>query len=293
MQVIDSKVIQKSPTYISASHIKLSLPPDCTWAWITIISVHAKQLNYDKTIHQKTMEQLDPGSLVQYQGSMSSSSSWPAVVCTDDMAPKDLLRSRPCGVSTVLILILGSLIFRWATLRDLSEYDPFVPILQGEIVARVPGLGDAYGMANNHLDSSLDLEYWRERMRGTITIDSDLESGSGDSMDTEFQQALRESRDDYLCNNPASRSLLTPSQSPLKILPSPQVSRTVATQKPTRLFGVSLTNSTIIDLTDEEDLTDEPNPKGKEPATKPLFQQSSILDSTSLSNILKKKPATP
>ncbi|EMD89198.1 hypothetical protein COCC4DRAFT_169136 [Bipolaris maydis ATCC 48331] len=121
------------------------------------------------------------------------------------MAPKDLLRSRPHGVPTILILILGSLIFRWATPKDLSEYDPFVPILQREIVARVPGLGDAYGMANNHLDSSLDLEYWRERMGSTITIDSDLESDSGDSMDTEFQQALRASRDDYLRHNPTSR----------------------------------------------------------------------------------------
>ncbi|KAJ5024857.1 hypothetical protein J3E72DRAFT_388151 [Bipolaris maydis] len=233
------------------------------------------------------MDQLEPGSLIQYQGSTSPSPSWPAIVCIDDMAPKDLLRSRPHGVPTILILILGSLIFRWATPKDLSEYDPFVPILQREIVARVPGLGDAYGMANNHLDSSLDLEYWRERMGSTITIDSDLESDSGDSMDTEFQQALRASRDDYLRHNPTSRGLLTPSQSPPNALPSPQVSRTVAAQNTNRPFGVSLLNNTI-DLTDEEDLTDLHHPKEKEPATKPLFQQSSILDSISLSNILNK-----
>ncbi|EUC37094.1 hypothetical protein COCCADRAFT_1876 [Bipolaris zeicola 26-R-13] len=232
------------------------------------------------------MEQLEPGSLIQYQGSLSPPPSWPAVVCTDDMAPKDLLRSRPRGVSTILILILGSLTFRWATPKDLSEYDPFMPILQGQMVARVPGLGDAYGMANNHLDSSLDLEYWRERVGGTITIDSDLELDSEDSMDTEFQQALRASRDDYLRKNPASRSLLTPSQSPPIVLPSPQVSRTAATQNSTRFFGVPLPNNTI-DLTDEEVPTDE-TPKRTEPATKPLSQQTCILDTTNLSSIFNK-----
>ncbi|EUC45021.1 hypothetical protein COCMIDRAFT_37251 [Bipolaris oryzae ATCC 44560] len=136
------------------------------------------------------------------------------------MAPKDLLRSRPHGVPTILILILGSLIFRWATSKDLSEYDPFMPILQGEIVARVSGLRDAYGMANNHLDSSLDLEYWRERMRSTITIDSDLESDSGDSIDTEFQQALRESRDDYFTQSKHFIHIpIGPTPQQLRILP--------------------------------------------------------------------------
>jgi len=57
--------------------------------------------------HERIMRQPCPGSLVQYRASGSSLPSWPAVICTDDMAPKEVQRTRPrshCYVTLILLL---------------------------------------------------------------------------------------------------------------------------------------------------------------------------------------------
>jgi hypothetical protein len=49
-----------------------------------------------------------PGSLVHYRPTGSPSPHWPAVVCTDDVAPDDFLRTRPNGYTYVtLVLLMG------------------------------------------------------------------------------------------------------------------------------------------------------------------------------------------
>jgi hypothetical protein len=49
-----------------------------------------------------------PGSLVHYQANGSHLPVWPAVICTDDVAPDDILQSRPSGYLT-LVLLMGNL----------------------------------------------------------------------------------------------------------------------------------------------------------------------------------------
>jgi hypothetical protein len=51
--------------------------------------------------------QFSPGSLVQYRVSGSFLLPWPAVICTDDMAPNGVARIRPHGYVT-LVLLMGA-----------------------------------------------------------------------------------------------------------------------------------------------------------------------------------------
>ena len=52
------------------------------------------------------MMQPSPSSLVQYQASGSTLPPWPAVICTDDMAPKEVQRIRPQGYVRVTLVLL-------------------------------------------------------------------------------------------------------------------------------------------------------------------------------------------
>lgn len=135
-------------------------------------------------------------------------------------------------------------------MTELSEYDPFVPSTLDAMVRNTPGLGVAYEMANNALEASLGLDYWREQTMH-LTGASDMEgsasgSDSGSSSDPEIQRAMRLSRDEYYGSRPATKTterpsgLLTPSLSPPKSVGNADSRRTAQAQnKPTRPFEPS------------------------------------------------------
>ena len=56
-----------------------------------------------------TMTQRTPGDLIHYRRSNSDLPPWPAVICTDDIAPPGVLRSRPSGYVTLVLRLGGSL----------------------------------------------------------------------------------------------------------------------------------------------------------------------------------------
>ncbi|EDU51505.1 hypothetical protein PtrSN002B_001559 [Pyrenophora tritici-repentis] len=145
------------------------------------------------------MVQQSPGSLVQYQASGTSLPPWPAVICTDDMAPTEMQRTRPNGYFYVtLVLLLDERFeFHWARTSELGEYDPFAPYENEEIVASTPRLGDAYEMANNALEAGFTLDDWRDRVnQRSVESDSCSDSDESDD-DSEMQWALRASQEDY------------------------------------------------------------------------------------------------
>ena len=56
--------------------------------------------------HERKMVKPSPGSLIQYKASGTSLPPWPAVICTDDMAPQEMQRSRPHGYFYVTLILL-------------------------------------------------------------------------------------------------------------------------------------------------------------------------------------------
>lgn len=46
-----------------------------------------------------------PGSLIHYRASGMESPLWPAVICTDDVAPTEFLQRRPPGYVTLILRI--------------------------------------------------------------------------------------------------------------------------------------------------------------------------------------------
>ncbi|CAE7216780.1 hypothetical protein HRS9139_07883 [Pyrenophora teres f. teres] len=145
------------------------------------------------------MVQPSPGSLVQYQASVTTLPPWPAVVCTDDMAPTEMQRTRPHGYFYVtLILLLDERFeFRWARTSELGEYDPFAPYTHEETVASTPRLGDAYEMANNALEAGFTLEDWRDRVNQRSVVSDSYSDDDGSDDDLEIQWALQASQEDY------------------------------------------------------------------------------------------------
>ncbi|RMZ71523.1 hypothetical protein GMOD_00006646 [Pyrenophora seminiperda CCB06] len=165
---------------------------------------------------ERTMVQPSPGSLVEYQASGSALPPWPAVVCTDNMAPKEVQRTRPQGLRWVSKINLRS---HWAHAGELADYDPFTPFTNEEVVGGTPRLGGAYEMANNTLEAGITLEYWQEQVvhqKRTVSgsdsksdpysqwNENDEDDGedegkdNGDSdEDFDFQLALRASQEDY------------------------------------------------------------------------------------------------
>ncbi|CAI9635863.1 hypothetical protein GT037_000922 [Alternaria burnsii] len=118
------------------------------------------------------------------------------------MAPKEVVRARPAGYVTLLLKLGDNLEFRWALTTEMSDYDPFVPFRHKEIVGNTPGLGNAYEMANNALEASLGLDYWREQVTNTTSDAEYSESGAtGSDGDTcsepEMRKALRLSREKF------------------------------------------------------------------------------------------------
>ncbi|CAN9116040.1 unnamed protein product [Alternaria alternata] len=104
------------------------------------------------------------------------------------MAPKEVVRARPAG--------------RWALTTEMSNYDPFVPFRHEEIVCNTPGLGNAYEMANNALEASLGLDYWREQVTNTTSdaeySESEATDSDGDTCsEPETRKALRLSREEF------------------------------------------------------------------------------------------------
>jgi hypothetical protein len=154
------------------------------------------------------------------------------------------------------------------------------------MVERSPGLGDAYEMANNALESGLDLNYWRERMGSPGSVsgwDSDIE----DSSDPELQQALRKSKEEYANKNRMGkenirRGLFATSDSPPRSLGNADVRHTVASQKFTTPFGSSLLNVDTPLPNNTVDLTGEHDSKAKNSANIKIFQPPSFLDAKSL-----------
>jgi hypothetical protein len=55
------------------------------------------------------MMQYTPGSFVHYRQLGSQESHWPAVVCTDDVAPESFLQTRPQGgyIYLTVVLLMG------------------------------------------------------------------------------------------------------------------------------------------------------------------------------------------
>ncbi|KAJ4304999.1 hypothetical protein N0V90_000527 [Kalmusia sp. IMI 367209] len=83
---------------------------------------------------------------------------WPALVCTDDMAPQEVAACRPNGYLTLALLIKRKSEFRYIMSTDMREFDPFI---QHEH-SQDDELRYAYDQVLNAMDfvgSSLD--YWR------------------------------------------------------------------------------------------------------------------------------------
>ncbi|KAL1800476.1 hypothetical protein ACET3X_000818 [Alternaria dauci] len=165
-----------------------------------------------------------PGSIVLYRASGSFFPLWPAVICTDDMAPKEVVRARPTGYVTLLLTLGDNLDFRWALTTEISNFDPFIPITHEDIVGNTPGLGAAYDMADNALEASLGLDYWRERVMSRISDagypESEATSSDGDAgSESEMRMALRLSQEEFYSKRSkeetaGSAKLPTPSISP-------------------------------------------------------------------------------
>ncbi|KAF1842403.1 uncharacterized protein K460DRAFT_359016 [Cucurbitaria berberidis CBS 394.84] len=160
------------------------------------------------------MAHLTPGSFVHYRPSGSNLPLWPVVVCTEDVAPKSFLRTRPAGYVTLVLRIGVPLEFRWALATDMHEYDPFLAFKEGNMVANTPGLGEANAIAESALDEGLGLDHWRTQVRNTATVTlsdsegADAGSEDDDSNDSGYWKAIRESR--------KTAGLPTPSPSPFK-----------------------------------------------------------------------------
>jgi hypothetical protein len=56
-----------------------------------------------------SMMHYTPGSLVHYRSIGSLEPYWPAVVCTDDVAPESFLQTRPQGgyIYLTVVLLMG------------------------------------------------------------------------------------------------------------------------------------------------------------------------------------------
>ncbi|KAF1947832.1 hypothetical protein EJ02DRAFT_449307 [Clathrospora elynae] len=164
-----------------------------------------------------------PGSLILYRASASLLPQWPAVVCTDDVAPANFVQNRADGYVSLVLLMGEEQQFRWAHTTEMHDFDPFVPFTDEETVENTPGLGDAYEMANFALEAGFGLDHWREQVRKPITISSSgSEDGDADS-DPEMRLALRASREHYFGKAPKKRSAIlpTPSLSPPKRIRRP------------------------------------------------------------------------
>ncbi|KAH7380754.1 hypothetical protein BKA66DRAFT_531533 [Pyrenochaeta sp. MPI-SDFR-AT-0127] len=145
------------------------------------------------------MAQYTPGSIIHYRVSGSGMPLWPAVVCTDDVARGEFLRTRPPGYVTLVLRIATSCELRWAYTTEMYEYDPFVPSEDNDTVASIPGLREAYNIADSALELGLDMSYWRDQVSDTATMVSPdwecAQDHSDDGLkDLELQWAIRESR---------------------------------------------------------------------------------------------------
>ena len=149
------------------------------------------------------MAQYTPGSFVHYRPSGSSGQPlWPAVVCTDDVAPDGTI--RPPGYVTLVLRIGESLSLHWAFTTELQDYNPFY-CEEDTVATNTPGLGEAYAIANSALEAGLGLDYWRTQLRDTTTTTTTTVIVSdSDEEDADLQRAIRESRG---YSNPTSSPL--------------------------------------------------------------------------------------
>jgi hypothetical protein len=118
----------------------------------------------------------------------------------------------------------------------MTDYDPFIPFTEEATVDSTPGLGDAYEMANNALESNLGLDHWREQVMAPITVLSDSEEPDTDSdgekySDLELKMAIRASRQEYYGKRPKREST-----GRVTILPTPSLSPQERARRPKSRF---------------------------------------------------------
>ncbi|CAO2647824.1 Nn.00g087460.m01.CDS01 [Neocucurbitaria sp. VM-36] len=149
------------------------------------------------------------GSLIHHRPTGSEQPLWPAIVCPDDVASEDFLRTRPPGYVTLVLRIGESLEFQWALATEMHEYNPFYPFEEEDTVANTPGLGEAYAIANSALESGLGLDHWKAQVRSTaIVISSGSEDGEGD---VDLRRAIRESRESFYGKKPTQARMTSTS----------------------------------------------------------------------------------
>ncbi|KAF2133300.1 hypothetical protein P153DRAFT_331916 [Dothidotthia symphoricarpi CBS 119687] len=146
-----------------------------------------------------------PGRIIHYRQHGKETPLWPAVVCTENVAPNEFLQTRPAAYVTLILLIGEYLEFRWALTSEMNEYNPQLVFDDEELIENTPGLGEAYAIADSARDAGLGLNHWRNEVRKMTVVtssdeeDADMNSEEDDSdMDEDMKQAIRASRADFL-----------------------------------------------------------------------------------------------
>ncbi|KAF2872063.1 hypothetical protein BDV95DRAFT_606624 [Massariosphaeria phaeospora] len=166
------------------------------------------------------MAHLSPGTFVMYADTGSLIPPWPAIVCTDDMAPKAMQQKRPLGYYTLILLMGENQEFRWALTGEMREYDPFYNAAR---IDQTPGLSQAYDAVDFALDAKLTLDFWKtetvDQRVGDTTVsaqDASLASSSSSDSDDdlEYQKSLQEAIDASLADAGKKRAPSVESDSP-------------------------------------------------------------------------------
>ncbi|PSN66711.1 hypothetical protein BS50DRAFT_666692 [Corynespora cassiicola Philippines] len=107
-----------------------------------------------------------PGCFVLYQKDPSTGLPWPAVICPDDFAPKDLRKNRPIRFNTLILIMGARLRFEYAEPGEIIEYTPF---FDEEKTLNDPAYAEALAMTDSALEAQLDLDHWRIETEGQRT----------------------------------------------------------------------------------------------------------------------------
>ena len=98
------------------------------------------------------------------------------------------------------------------------DYDPSRPFNDTETIEGTPGLGEAYAVADSALEEGLGMDHWRAQIKNlVISIPSDSEDSDSDLVedtdDSEFWEAIRQSREFYSRETSATTSAHLPKSS--------------------------------------------------------------------------------
>ncbi|KAF2687267.1 hypothetical protein K458DRAFT_485517 [Lentithecium fluviatile CBS 122367] len=148
----------------------------------------------------------------------SPSPPWPALICTDDMAPRRVSDSRLPGYNHLVLLIKDEPEFCYALTTELGMFD----FPDRDELGQSYGLERAYDLVLSAMDHRSTLDYWammteNQRMQNSVPKHGWSSPSEDSDSDQEIREAKRRSRVDLKRGD--KTTLPTPSVSPPKRRP--------------------------------------------------------------------------